>query len=101
MSKLHVVKEIHRDARKNFPRRYSVMRGIADTLQADLIEMPNDRGMKYCLTVIDTFSKMAFVRPLKTKTGLEVTDAMKSVLYSFERPVKNLQVDMGKEFYNR
>lgn len=101
MSKLQVVKEIHRDARKNFPRRYSVMRGIADTLQADLIEMPIDRGMKYCLVVIDTFSKMAYVRPLKTKTGLEVTDAMKSVLHSIDLPVKNLQVDMGKEFYNR
>lgn len=100
MSKLQVVKELHRDARKNFSRRHSVMGGIADTLQADLIEMPSDRSMKYCLTVIDTFSKMAYVRPLKTKTGLEVTQALKSVLNSIDRPVKNLQVDMGKEFYN-
>lgn len=100
MSKLQVVKELHRGARKNFPRRYSVMRGINDTLQADLIEMPADRHMKYCLTVIDTFSKMAYVRPLKTKTGAEVTQAMKSILNSMTRPVKNLQVDLGKEFYN-
>lgn len=100
MSKFQVVKEIHRDARKHFTRRRSIMRGIADTLQADLIEMPPDRGMKYCLTVIDTFSKMAYVRPLKTKTGAEVTKAMKSVLHEVDRPVKNLQVDNGKEFYN-
>lgn len=100
MSKLQVVKEIHRDARKNFNRRRSVMRGIADTLQADLIELPPDRGMKYALTVIDTFSKMAYVRPLKTKTGSEVTKAMKSVLHQAEGLVKNLQVDNGKEFYN-
>lgn len=100
MSKLQVVNELHRNARKNYPRRHSIMRGIADTLQADLIEMPPDRNMKYCLTVIDTFSKMAYVRPLKTKTGVEVTRAMKSVLDSTDRPVKNLQVDMGKEFYN-
>lgn len=101
MSKLQVVKEIHRDARKNFTRRCSVVKGIAETLQADLIEMPPDHGMKYCLTVIDTFSKVGYVRPLKTKTGLEVTHAMKSVLNSINRPVKNLQVDLGKEFYNR
>lgn len=101
MSKEQVVREIHRDARKNFPRRSSVMRGIADTLQADLIEMPADRNMKYCLTVIDTFSKKAFARPLKTKTGLEVTQAMESVFNSISRPVKNLFVDLGKEFYNR
>lgn len=100
MSKLQVVKEIHREARKNFPRRFSVMRGIFDTLQADLIEMPPDRGMKYCLTVIDTFSKKAFARPLKTKTGEEVTKAMESVLESIPRRVNQLQVDLGKEFYN-
>lgn len=100
MSKIQVVKEIHRDARKNFKHRRSVMRGIADTLQADLIELPPDRGMKFCLTVVDTFSKVAYVRPLKTKTGVETTQAMKSVLDSINRPVKNLQVDMGKEFYN-
>lgn len=100
MSKLQVVKELHRDARKNFPHRRSVMRGIAETLQADLIEMPPDRGMKYCLTVIDIFSKMAYVRPLKTKTGPEVTRAMKTVHDSIEKPVKNLHVDVRKEFYN-
>lgn len=100
MSKLQVVKEIHRDARKHFTRRRCVMRGIAETLQADLIELPSDRGMKYCLTVIDIFSKRGYARPLKTKTGREVTNAMKSILDSIGKPVKNLHVDMGKEFYN-
>lgn len=100
MSKWQVVKELHRDARKHFPRRRSVMRGIADTLQADLIELPPDRQMKYCLTAIDTFSKMAYVYPLKSKTGHEVMLAMKQILDSAKRPVKNLQVDMGREFYN-
>lgn len=100
MSKLQVVKELHRDARKNFLRRRFVMRGIGDTLQADLIELPTDKGMKFCLTAIDIFSKMAYARPLKTKTGLEVMNAMKSVLIETNRPIKNLHVDMGKEFYN-
>lgn len=100
MSRLQLVKEIHRDARKNFPTRRSIMRGIAETLQADLIEMPPDRGMKYCLTVIDVFSKKAYARPLRTKTGREVTKAMESVLNSIDKPVKNLNVDRGSEFYN-
>lgn len=100
MSKWGVVKELHREARKNFNRRRSHMHGIANTIQADLIEMPNDRGAKYCLTVIDTFSKMAYVQPLKTKTGPEVTHAMKIVLDSIGKPIMNLQVDLGKEFWN-
>lgn len=100
MSKLQVVREIHRDARKNFTRRRTVMRGIGDTLEADLIELPKDKGMKYCLTAIDIFSKVAYARPLKTKTGQEVTQAMRSILLQSTRPIKNLHVDMGKEFYN-
>lgn len=100
MDKWQVVKELHRDARKHFPRRRVNMRGIADTLQADLIELPPDKKMKYCLTAIDIFSKKAYARPLKTKTGREVTAAMKSILDSIDRPVKNLHVDMGREFYN-
>lgn len=100
MSKLQVVKELHRDARKNFLTRRCIMRGIGDTLQADLIELPVDKGMKYCLTVIDIFSKVAYARPLQTKTGLEVTEAMKWVLRKTERPIKNLHVDNGTEFYN-
>lgn len=100
MSKFQVVKELHRDARKRFPRRKNIVRGISDTLQADLIELPVDRGRKYCLTAIDTFSKMAYAVPLKTKTGHEVTEAMKTILISTKRPVKNLNVDMGREFYN-
>lgn len=76
------------------------MRGTAETLQADLIEMPNDRNLKYCLIVIDIVSKVAYVRPLKTEAGEEVTKAMKSVLFSVGRFVKNLCVDMGKEFRN-
>lgn len=100
MSKLQLVKELHRDARKNFRTRQFTMRGIGDTLQADLIELPKDKGMKYCLTVIDIFSKMAYARPLKTKTGPEVTKAMQSVLFQSTRSVKNLHVDRGTEFYN-
>lgn len=100
MSKLQVVRELHRDARKNFQRRRCVIRGIGETLQADLIELPLDRGKKYCLTAIDIFSKMAYARPLKSKTGQEVAKAMESVLVQTNRSIRNLHVDMGKEFYN-
>lgn len=61
MSRQQLVEELHRSARKNFPRRYVEMRGIYDTLQADLVEMlPHakaNRGMKYILIVINIFTK--------------------------------------------
>lgn len=105
MSKRQVVKEIHRDARKNFRRRKTIVRGINDTIQADLIEMipysKENRNMKYILVVINIFSKMAYARALKTKTGAEVTYAMKSILNEIDSPIKKLHVDNGREFYNQ
>lgn len=104
MSKLQVVNELHRDVRRHFERRKTQMRGIADTIQADLVEMiphaSQNRNMKYILTAIDIFSKMAYARPVKNKTGVEVAKALKSIFDEINRPIKNLHVDMGKEFYN-
>lgn len=109
MSKAQVVQEIHRNARKNFLRRKYVMYGIADTLQADLIEMQpykrENRGHRYILIVIDIFSKVAYVEPLMNKTGAAVTKAMESIIFRVYRQnpyhkIKNLHTDDGKEFFN-
>lgn len=104
MSKEQVVREIHRDARKNFTRRKYTMRGIADTIQADLIEMQpykqENHGYRYILIAIDTFSKMAYAEPLKDKTGPEVTNAMDHIFRKIGQRIKNLQTDDGKEFFN-
>lgn len=104
MSKLDLVNELHREARRNFVRRPTLMRGINDTLQADLVEMiphaKKNKNMKYILIVINIFSKKAYARALKNKSGPEVTRAMQSILTSLHHPIKNLHVDNGKEFYN-
>lgn len=104
MSKLDLVTELHRSARRNFIRRKTNMRGICDTLQADLVEMipyaAKNKNMKYILTVINIFSKKAYARPMKNKTGPETTRVMKSILDSINHPIKYLHVDMGNEFYN-
>lgn len=103
-SKRDLVEELHKSARKNFRRRKTNMRGIADTIQADLVEMipyaRENRGYRYILTAINIFSKMGFVRPLKTKTGKEVAQALKSIFDSLGYRLKYLHVDEGKEFYN-
>ncbi|RYA73623.1 hypothetical protein DD595_24885 [Enterobacter cloacae complex sp. 4DZ3-17B2] len=58
-----------------------------------------NKGYKYLLTVIDVFSKYAWARPVKRKTGDDVTAAMKSI-FEMGRIPKNLHTDNGKEFYN-
>lgn len=98
------MEELHKPARRNYPRRKFDVRGLDESWQADLIEMlpyaKENKGYRYMLTVIDVFSKYAWAIPVKNKTAEEVTQAMKSVL-ELGRVPKNLQVDRGKEFYNK
>lgn len=105
MSKQEIVKEIHRAARKNFQRRKYLMVGINDTHQADLIEMipfaDQNCGYRYILMVIDVFSKRAWARELKNKTGAEVTKAIESIYNDSLQIPRNLHTDEGKEFYNQ
>ena len=99
-----IVDELHKPSRKFFPRRKVVQIGINDTLQIDLVEMlpyeSENNGYKYLLTVIDIFSKKAYARPLKSKTGVEVMAAMRSVLNEIGTSPKNIHSDQGKEFFN-
>ena len=55
-------------------------------------------GVKCLLTCIDTFSKCAWVRPKKNKSGKRVTEAFKSILNE-EIPIM-LQNDKGTEYKN-
>ena len=55
--------------------------------------------MKYLLTVLDVFSKYGWIVPLKTKTGVEVANALRQIF--IERKPEKLWVDKGKEFYNK
>lgn len=108
MSKWTVVQEIHRNARKNFPRRRFIQKGLDDTWQIDLIDMQKyskyNNGYKYILACIDTFSKYAWLQPIKTKSGDDVTRAMLTLLNNCKQhhhlPPKNIQSDDGKEFFN-
>lgn len=99
-----VVEELHKPARRNYPRRKVSVRGLDETWQADLVEMipysRDNKGHRYLLTVIDVFSKYAWAVPVKRKTGEDVANAMKSIFKAGRKP-KNLQTDRGKEFYNK
>jgi L-rhamnose mutarotase len=97
-----IAEELHRPARRNFPRRAVEIKGLHDLFQADLVEMiPHakvNNGYKYLMTVINAFSKYAYAIPLKTKTGSEVARALEPVLRT--NKMKYFQTDNGKEYYN-
>lgn len=106
MSKQAIAREIHKPARVNYPRRAVTIKGLRDLWQADLIEMipysKQNKGYKYILAVINTFSKFGYVEPLKNKTAKEVSGAFLRIIKRarFGAP-KNLQTDQGTEFFNK
>ena len=94
---------LHKPVRKSFPRRKTIVSGMGEQLQTDLIDMQkfkkeND-GVSYLLTAIDVFSKQAFVVPLKTKSGENVAAALKTVLA--EKKFRTVQSDKGREYLNK
>ncbi|KAF8766363.1 putative uncharacterized transposon-derived like protein [Argiope bruennichi] len=76
--------------------------GINDLWQCDLVDLQHlaehNNGFKYLLTVIDVFSKYAYVIPLKSKTSVAVKNAFEKLLQQVKP--KHIQSDKGKEFYN-
>jgi len=98
------LEELHAPARKNFPRNHVVVRGYDDLWQADIVEIHPyscfNKDYHYILTIIDVLTKYAWVVPLKSKSGSETANAITEIIRKSGRQPKNLQTDMGKEFYN-
>lgn len=94
--------ELHQSARKTFPRREVITRFKDDLWQADLIDMQShskkNKGFKFILIIIDTFTKYVWTIALKNKSAKEVTRGMLNIL-KLNKP-KLLQTDNGTEFYN-
>ena len=93
---------LHKQPRRNFRRRKTLSTGIDDLWQADLVDLTSlsahNGGHKFVLTVIDVFSKFAWARPLKNKSGAALTEAFASIVRS--RKPNFLQTDKGTEFLN-
>ena len=59
-----------------------------------------NKGFRFFLCVIDTFSKYAWVVPLKDKKGVSIVDAFQNILDKSRRKPSKIWVDKGREFYN-
>ena len=97
----------------HFRKRKVVVNDIDEIWAADLVDMQSfskfNNGIKYLLMVIDVFSKYGWIVPLKSKTGVDVANALGKIFE--ERRCTTLHVgalapmkmwtDKGKEFYNK
>ena len=59
-----------------------------------------NKGFRFLLCVIDTYSKHAWVIPLKDKKGISIVNAFQKILKESNRKPNKIWVDKGSEFYN-
>jgi len=95
----------HKNVRHTYSRRKVNVHTSNYLWQVDLIILNKyakvNKNFNYLLTVIDTFSKKAYVEPIKRKTGGDVTIAFSTIIRKADTRPKYLACDMGKEFFNK
>ena len=96
---------LHKTPRRRFMRRKTIVSGINDQWQTDLVDLSrlksHNNGKKFVLTAIDVFSKVGYVASLKNKSSSEVIKALDTVFKkSSVGPPRRLQSDKGSEFRN-
>ena len=96
---------LHKQARKPKPRNPTYAYYKRYQFQIDLIELgqlsvAND-GYRYLLTVIDIFTRFAFVEPLKNKTAPVFLEGFKAIMERAKQFPQKILADRGSEIKNK
>lgn len=92
-----------------FDRARVLVSSVGHIFQADLFDLQKisrqNNGYRYILLVVDTFSRLIKVRPLKSKNANDTATAIKEVFEEFKKedllaPKSLLATDLGNEFWN-
>ena len=97
-----LAEELHKQIIKKFKKRKVDSTLIDNIWGADiLLRSKFDKGFRFLLWIIDTYSKYAWVVPLKDTKGNTITNTFQKILDKSKRKPKKIWVDKGIEFYNR
>ena len=101
---IQLADELHKSIIRKFKKRkvYSSFRDSiwgVDLADIQLLSKFN-KGFKFLLCVIDTYSKYGWVIPLKNKKGISIVNAFQKILKESNRKLNKIWVDKGSEFYN-
>ena len=91
----------HKPVRHNFKRTRVVVPTKLYQFDADTVSMKRyekyNKGYKHILIMIDILSRYAWTHPLKSLTGKEMVQALKSTI---TKVPKRIRCDLGSEFAN-
>ena len=73
---------------------------VGQIVQADILYMPNDKGYKYMLVVVDNGSRLIDAEPMKTHDSAATVEAFRDIFkrHNVRMPKYKIEVDAGTEF---
>jgi transposase InsO family protein len=94
-----------RQRRQKFKKIPFVLKYLYQMVQIDLVDMSkfskeND-NMKYWLTLIDCFSRKAYIHPIKDKKTETVTNAFLNIVKNIPYKIYSTHSDLGSEFTSK
>jgi hypothetical protein len=96
----NLFKKPPKEKKNDMPRYYNFEEN--NTHQADLLYLPEDKGFKYCLVVVDVATGKTDAEPLKNRSASDVLAAIKRIYNNYRRKILKtpelLIVDSGSEF---
>ena len=102
--KKQLAKELLKPKRIRFPRRRIFSSNVDSIWTMDLLDIHRfsrqNKNFRFILVMLDIFSRFAWARPLKDKTGGEVSTAIQDIITSSGRKPDRIWSDKGTEFYN-
>ena len=100
-----LAKELHKPIRRKFQKRRVFTPAVNWIWACDLADLSMysrfNRGYKYILCVIDTFSKYGYMIPMKSKNAEETAKAFENLFKSEKDHPKFCWMDKGSEFWNK
>jgi transposase InsO family protein len=96
---------LHREFHKPRVRNPYFVYEKRQQVQADLIDVSgikkDNDDITFLLVVIDVFTKLAWIEPLKRKTAEATLGALKKIIIDMRKVPKSILFDRGKEFINK
>ena len=91
MSNVFIDEIYSKPPKKNYITNKINIYHIDDTWSIDLLDLndyspKNNKGYRYCLIVIDNFSKYGWAIPIKNKNSQTITSSFENILLSKRKP---------------
>lgn len=95
----------HRQTKKPRSRNPVYVYNKRELMQSDLADVSSlskqNDNTNFLLAVIDTYSRYAWIRPLKNKNATSVVNAMRSILNEMDVKPRRLFTDRGTEYTSK